>query len=337
MNREYHVCVVGIGAVGTELVRLLKRRRFPMKSLTILARHAREEIIDGERYPVRETTPGAFDGMDFAFFAGTEGAKGASQTFGWEAVRRGCIVIDNGDDFRMDPRVPLVIPEVNPEALHQHQGFIANPNCSTIIALIALAPLHRVARLRRLVAATYQAVSGTGSAAIRELETQVRDWAAGRPVKAEVYPHPIAFNLLPHIGSVRAETGETSEEVKMRRETHKILGDSQIQVVATCVRVPVFNGHSEALFAEFEGPMGPDEARTLLRKAPGIAVVDDPANATYPMPIHASGNFDVLVGRIRRDDTVPHGLALWVSGDNIWKGAAQNAIQIAEHLLLAPV
>lgn len=331
--KKYNVCVVGIGAVGTEMVRLLKLRHFPMQSLTILARSDRTEVIDGEEYCVRTTTPEAFDGMDFAFFAGTEGAKGASQQFGWEAARRGCVVIDNGDDFRMDPRVPLVIPEINGEALRNHSNFIANPNCSTIIALMPLAPLHRRARIRRIVASTYQAVSGTGAPAIRELEEQVRAWAAGQPLVHKVYPHPIAFNVLPAVGSFKDPSGESTEEVKMRRETHKILGDDSIRVGNTCVRVPVFNGHSIAINVEFERPISPEEAREILSQTPGVRVVDDPANAVYPMPIQASGQFDVLVGRIRKDQSCDNGLVLWCSGDNLWKGAAQNAIQIAEWLI----
>lgn len=328
--KHYNVCVVGIGAVGTEMVRLLKQRNFPVKTLTILARSEREEVIDGDSYPVKVASPDAFAGMDFAFFAGTEGAKGASQTLGWEAVKRGCIVIDNGDDFRMDPRVPLVIPEINPDAMKEHQGFIANPNCSTIIALMPLAVLHKTAKLRRLIASTYQAVSGTGSAAVRELETQGRAWASGQPLVHEVYPHQIAFNLLPSVGSFKDDSGESTEEIKMRRETHKILGDDTIRVATTCVRVPVFNGHSIAIHAEFEKALSPEEARNLLARTAGIKVVDDPKKSVYPMPIHASGNYDVLVGRIRKDQTTDKGLVLWCSGDNIWKGAAQNAIQIAE-------
>lgn len=329
----YHVCVVGIGAVGTEMVRLLKRRNFPMKSLTILARSERVETIDGEPIQVKVATPDAFNGIDFAFFAGTEGAKGASQTLGWEAVKRGCIVIDNGDDFRMDPRVPLVVPEINAHALKRHQGFIANPNCSTIIALMPLAPLHRAAKIKRIVASTYQAVSGTGAPAIKELEAQVRAWAAGQPMPREVYPHQIAFNVLPSVGSFKDDTGESTEEVKMRRETHKILEDDSIRVGNTCVRVPVFNGHSMAINVEFEKPMTPEMARDILSRAPGVAIVDDPKNAVYPMPIHASGRYEVLVGRIRKDQSCDNGLVLWCSGDNIWKGAAQNAIQIAEELI----
>jgi len=334
MAGPYNVVVVGIGAVGTEMVRLLRKRQFPVRSLKILARRERVETIDGVEYPVVPATPEAFDGVDFAFFAGTEGAKGASQTLGWEAVRRGCIVIDKGDDFRMDPRVPLVVPEINPDALRHHQGFIANPNCSTIIALMALAPIHRAVGLRRIIACTYQAVSGTGAPAIAELERQARAWAAGEPWPApEVYPKRIAFNLLPLIGSVKDDSGQTTEEQKLRRETHKILGDDSIRISATCVRVPVFNGHSEALHIETRQPLSPQEAREILSKAPGVVLMDDIAHGVFPTPVECSGRYEVLVGRIRRDEALENGLALFVSGDNIWKGAAQNAIQIAECLI----
>jgi len=331
--KSYSVVVVGVGAVGTEMVRLLRARNFPAKSMKILARRARTETIDGVDYEVVPAVAEAFDGVDFAFFAGTEGDKGASQTLGWEAVRRGAVVIDNGDDFRMDPRVPLVIPEINGDALAGHQGFIANPNCSTIIALMPLAALHRAAKLRRLVASTYQAVSGTGSAAVKELEAQARAWVAGTPPVREVYPHTIAFNLIPSVGSFKDDSGESTEEIKMRRETHKILGDGSIRVCTTCVRVPVFNGHSISINAEFERPLSPEQARDLLAKEPGVVVADEPKKAVYPMPVDASGRYDVIVGRIRRDPTVENGLALWCAGDNIWKGAAQNAIQIAEEMV----
>ncbi len=331
--KQYNVCVVGIGAVGTEMVRLLKKRHFPIKSLTILARSERVEMIDGEAVQVKVAAPEAFAGMDFAFFAGTEGAKGASQTLGWEAVKRGCVVIDNGDDFRMDPRVPLVIPEINPGALKGHQGLIANPNCSTIIALMPLAPLHQAARIKRIVASTYQAVSGTGAPAVRELEAQAKAWAAGQPLPREVYPHQILFNVLPSVGSFKDDSGESTEEIKMRKETHKILGDSAIRVGNTCVRVPVLNGHSIAMNVEFEKPLGPGQARDILKKSPGVQVLDEPQKAVYPMPLQASGNYDVMVGRIRKDQSADNGLVLWCSGDNIWKGAAQNAIQIAEVLI----
>lgn len=332
--KKYNVAVVGVGAVGTEMVRLLKARQFPVNKLVILARSERQERIDDDVYEVKATTPEAFDGIDIAFFAGTEGSKGASQLYGWEAVKRGCIVIDNGDDFRMDPRVPLVIPEINAAALKGHQGFIANPNCSTIITLMALAPIYRAAGLKRFVACTYQAVSGTGSAAIKELENQVRAWVAGAPIVNEVYPYPIAFNVIPQIGGGKdEEPGTTSEELKMKRETHKILGDKEIRVAATCVRVPVFNGHSIAIHAELARPLSPEEARAILEKTPGVKVIDDLKNARFPTPQACSGTYDMLVGRIRRDSSVENGLALFVTGDNIWKGAAQNAIQIAEALV----
>jgi aspartate-semialdehyde dehydrogenase len=287
--------------------------------------------IAGETFAVIETTPAAFEGLDFAFFAGTEGEKGASHLFGWEAVRRGVTVIDNGDDFRMDPRVPLVIPEINPEALDQHQGFIANPNCSTIIALMAVGPLHRVARLRRMVAATYQAVSGTGQAAIRELEEQLQGYAAHAIPGPQVYPHQILLNVLPQIGGAKqGMPGYTTEEAKMVFETRKILGDDHIQVSATCVRVPVFNGHSEVLNLEFEKPLSAGMAREILEKTPGVQVVDNLAGGQYPMPRDVSGGDVCLVGRIREDHSVAHGLSLFVCGDNIRKGAALNAVQIAE-------
>ena len=331
--KKYSVAVVGIGAVGAEMVRLLRARNFPLNSLTIFARNERTEVIDGVSYPVKVGAPDAFSDVDFAFFAGTEGAKGASQTLGWEAVKRGCIVIDNGDDFRMDPRVPLVVPEINADALNKHQGFIANPNCSTIITLIPLAPLHKAAKIRRLVASTYQAVSGTGSAAVKELEAQVKAWATGQPMPREVYPHPIAFNVIPSVGSFKDDSGESTEEIKMRRETHKILGDPSIRISTTTVRVPVFNGHSIAINVEFDKPMTPEKARELLARMPGVKLVDDPKNAVYPMPKDASGFYDVLVGRIRKDFSAENGLALWCAGDNLWKGAAQNAIQIAEKMI----
>lgn len=333
MSKKYNVCIVGIGAVGTEMIRLLRKRNFPIGELTILARSDREEVIDGETYQVRTSCPEAFDGMDFAFFAGTEGAKGASMTLGWEAVKRGCIVIDNGDDFRMDDRVPLVVPEVNAEALRSHQGFVANPNCSTIIALVALGPIHREAGLDRIVAATYQAVSGSGSKAVTELETQTRAWAAGEPPVCEAYPHPISFNVLAQIGGVKDDSGATSEELKMARETHKILEDDSIRVISTCVRVPVINSHSEALHLELRNPLSPEKAREILAAAEGVTVVDDIDNAEYPMPLATSGVEDVYVGRIRPDASVENGLALFVAGDNLWKGAALNAIQIAEKMV----
>ncbi|HOU21775.1 MAG: aspartate-semialdehyde dehydrogenase [Kiritimatiellae bacterium] len=333
--KKYNICMVGIGAVGTEIVRLLRKRNFPLAKLTAFATRERTEMIDGLPVEVKVATgPESFKGYDFAFFAGTEGAKGASKTLGWGAAEAGCIVIDNGDDFRMDPRVPLCIPEINAEALKNHQNFIANPNCSTAIALMPLYALHREARIKRIVCCTYQAVSGSGSAAIRELEEQTRAWAAGQPITHEVYPAQIAFNVIAQIGSEAKDLpGYTSEEAKLGRETRKILGDDAIQVVSTCVRVPVFNGHSEALHVEFHKPLTPERARAILEQSAGVTVVDDLSQSLFPMPIDCSGKYDVLVGRIRKDPSIENGLALFVAGDNIWKGAAQNAIQIAEKMI----
>jgi aspartate-semialdehyde dehydrogenase len=332
--KKYRVGVVGIGAVGTEMIRVLRQRDFPCEEIRVLARTERDETINGETFHVVPATPEAFAGLNFAFFAGTEGAKGASQQLGWPAVEKGVIVIDNGDDFRMDSRVPLVIPEINAAALDKHIGFISNPNCSTIIALMALAPLYRVARIRRFIASTYQAVSGTGRNAIQELEQQARNWVAGKPLEHAAYPHQIAFNVLPKIGGLKPDSaGHTSEEVKLRNETRKILDDKKIRVCATCVRVPVFNGHSEALNVEFDRPMDPNEARDILSRAPGVTVVDAIERDEYPLPINVSGQDNVFVGRIRLDESVKNGLALFVAGDNIRKGAATNAIQIAEKLI----
>lgn len=333
--KQYNVCMVGIGAVGTEIVRLLRKRHFPLAKLTAFATRERTEMIDGLPVDVKVATgPESFQGYDFAFFAGTEGAKGASKTLGWGAAEAGCTVIDNGDDFRMDPRVPLCIPEINAEALKSHQNFIANPNCSTAIALMPLYALHHEAKIKRIVCCTYQAVSGSGSAAIRELENQVRAWAAGQPIPHEVYPAQIAFNVIAQIGSEAKDLpGYTSEEAKLGRETRKILGDDSLRVVSTCVRVPVVNGHSMALHVEFHNPLSPERAREILEKTDGVQVVDDLSKSVFPTPLDATGQYDALVGRIRQDPTVDNGLSLFVSGDNIWKGAAQNAIQIAEKMI----
>ncbi|MDD2239948.1 MAG: aspartate-semialdehyde dehydrogenase [Kiritimatiellae bacterium] len=333
--KKYNVCMVGIGAVGTEIVRLLRQRNFPLAQLTAFATRERTELIDGEPVEVKVATgPESFHGYDFAFFAGTEGAKGVSKTLGWGAAEAGCCVIDNGDDFRMDPRVPLCIPEINAEALRGHQNFIANPNCSTSIALMPLYALHREAKIKRVVCCTYQAVSGSGAAAIRELEEQTRAWAAGHPITHEVYPAQIAFNVIAQIGSEAKDLpGTTSEEAKLSRETRKILGDDSIQMACTCVRVPVVNGHSEALHIEFHNPITPERAREILADTPGVQLVDDLGHSVFPTPLEATGKYDTLVGRIRQDPTVENGLALFVAGDNIWKGAALNAIQIAEKMI----
>jgi aspartate-semialdehyde dehydrogenase len=332
--KKYKVGIVGIGAVGSEMIKVLRQRRFPCEEIRVLARSERDEVIGDETFHVvPATAPDAFDGLDFAFFAGTEGAKGASRQHGWEAVKKGVTVIDNGDDFRMDERVPLVIPEINAHAVEKHEGFLANPNCSTIVALMALAPLHRAAGLRRFCVSTYQSVSGTGRSAIRELNNQTRGYAEGKASTPEAYPHQIALNLLPKIGSLKPQLpGYTSEEAKMLFETRKILEDDSIKASATCVRVPVFYGHAEAINAEFDNPLSPEEARRVLSESPGVTVVDNPDEDEYPMPLNVADKDEVQVGRIRSDSVFNNGVALFVAGDNIRKGAALNAVQIAEEV-----
>jgi len=332
--KKYTVAVVGIGLVGSEILKVLRQRDFPAEKIKVLARRKRTEIIDGVEYEVEPASIEAFDGVDIALFAGTEGAKGASQLYGWEAVKRGVVVIDNGQDFRMDPRVPLVVPEVNPDALKKHQGFISNPNCSTIQMVMAMAPLHKISRINRVVVSTYQAVSGTGSSAVRELENQVKAVSGGENPQIEVYPHQIYSNLIPQIGSLKDEyPGYFSEEIKMIKETHKIFGSEEIRVTATCVRVPVFNSHSESINLQFESRITVEEAKRALGEFEGVSVVDDPENGIYPMPLDATGRDEVFVGRIREDSSAPNALNMWVVSDNIRKGAALNAVQIAEKMI----
>jgi len=330
MGKSYHVAVVGVGAVGSEMLRVLHQRKFPMASLKVLARHAREIQVDGTKYAVEVTTPESFAAVDLALFAGGEGAK---DHVGWKAVEQGTVVIDNGSAFRMYPNVPLVVPEVNPEALRKHEGFIANPNCSTIQMVVALGPLHQAARIKRVVVATYQAASGKGADAVEQLG---REMAAkvqgGPPAPLAPFPHPLCGNVLPHIDSF-LEDGYTKEEHKMVTETRKILGDDSIQITATTVRVPVENGHSEAVNVEFHSPLEAERARELLREAPGVVVQDDPGANVYPLPLAVSGTDEVYVGRIRQDRSVPYGLNLWVVADNLRKGAALNAVQIAEKMI----
>ena len=332
--KKYKVGIVGLGAVGVEMLKSLRERDFPVEEIRVFARSERDEIINGEKVHVVPAAVEAFRGLDFAFFAGTEGEKGASRQFGWQVVEQGVIVIDNGDDYRMDSRVPLVIPEINSHVLQKHQGFVSNPNCSTIITLMALAPLHRVARIRRFIASTYQAVSGTGREAVLELGDQLKCHAENKPLRHDIYPYQIALNVIPKIGALKPDMpGYTSEEIKLRNESRKILEDKRLRVCATCVRVPVVNGHSVAINVEFDRPMDPDEARTVLSKAPGVKVMDNVDNDLYPMPLQVSGQDDVFVGRIRIDESVKNGLALFASGDNLRKGAATNAVQIAEKLV----
>lgn len=334
---RYNVAVVGVGAVGEEMLNVLAQRDFPINEIKVLARSAREIIVGGTTYNVQETSPEAFDDVDIALFAGTEGASAA---FAWEAAKRGAIVIDNSATFRMDPKVPLVVPECNPDDVDWHQGVIANPNCSTIQMVVALKPIHDRSRITRIVVSTYQAVSGTGRDAIKELHEQSAAICSGKTdIECNVYPYQIAFNILPHIGSFM-ENGFTTEEWKMVEETHKIFGDSGIKITSTTARVPVFNGHSESVYIETESKIPVNEARALLANAPGVTLVDDlvptskdPLCRTYPMPIDASGRDEVFVGRLREDPSIETGLNMWIVSDNLRKGAALNAVQIAELLI----
>jgi aspartate-semialdehyde dehydrogenase len=326
--RAMRVAVVGAtGAVGGEMLRVLEQRDFPISGMRVLAsaRSAGTTIRFRERdLPVETCTPDAFDGIDLALFsAGAE----RSRSFAPAAVRAGALVVDNSSAFRMDPQVPLVVPEVNPDAAFAHRGIIANPNCSTIQMVVALQPLRREFGLRRIVVATYQSVSGTGARALRELDAGARAHLAGTPETAQVYPHPIAFNGLPHIDVFEAD-GSTREEHKMRDETRRILDDPGLPVIATCVRVPVFRSHSEAVVVETERPVDLERAAAVLRAAPGVTLCE-PASK-YPLPRDSAGKDAVYVGRLRAVADDPRALALWVVSDNLRKGAALNAVQIAE-------
>ncbi len=333
MTKRYNVVLVGIGAVGAEILKVLHQRDFPVSELKVLARSTREEEIDGRTYQVRAAAVEELEGAEIVFFAGTEGAKGASATYAPPAIERGAVAIDNGGDFRLDPEVPLVIPEVNPEDLKGHQGLIASPNCSTIQMLTAVAPLYRECRVTRIITSTYQAVSGTGRAALEELDRQSRQVLAGEEeVECREYPHRIAFNVIPQIGGFQ-ELGFTSEEWKMDRETKKMLHDDSIRIACTAVRVPVFNGHSESVYLETERPLPVERAREILSTSPGVVLVDDPEAGRYPLPADASGQDPVYVGRIRRDPDIANGLHLWIVADNIRKGAALNVVQIAERMI----
>ena len=328
----YNVVIVGAsGAVGHELLKILDERKFPINKLKLCAttRSAGKLIsFKGESYTVEETTPDCFDGMDVALFAG--GA--ASLEYGPAAVERGCVVIDNSSSYRMDPKVPLVVPEVNPEDVKWHQGIIANPNCSTIIMVVALKPIHDVAGIKRVVVSTYQAVSGAGQEGLEELEAQTKAILAGEEYPPKKFAHQISFNLIPHI-DVFQELDYTKEEWKMVKETHKILHDETIGITATTVRVPIYRSHSESVNIETERKLTADEAKSILAKAPGVVVIDDPAEKKYPMPLFCSDQDEVFIGRIREDNSIEKGLNLWVVADQIRKGAATNAVQIAELLV----
>jgi len=332
--KPMNVAVVGAtGAVGNQMIACLEERRFPIKSIKLLASarsKGRALGFCGENLLVEELTEDCFKGVDIALFSA---GGGTSEKFAPAAARAGCVVVDNSSAWRMDPDVPLVVPEVNAHAIagYTTKGIIANPNCSTIQMVVALKPIHDFAGIRRIVVSTYQAVSGTGKKAIDELFNQTRAMINFLDWEKKVYAHRIAFNCLPHI-DVFLANGYTKEEMKMVNETRKIMEDATIGVTATTVRVPVFFGHSEAVNVETKKPVSPEQVRHLLEKAPGVKVVDDPANQLYPLPIDAAGQDLTLVGRIRKDESIENGINLWVVADNIRKGAATNAVQIAEIL-----
>jgi len=333
--KNYHVAVAGAtGAVGNEMIRILEERRFPVGKLTLLAseRSAGKELVfRGELLPVEVLSESSFQGVQIGLFSP---GGSVSEKFAPVAARAGCVVIDNTSVFRMVPEIPLVVPEVNTEAiaLYKNRGIIANPNCSTIQMVVALKPIHDAARIKRIVVSTYQAVSGTGKKAIEELSLQTRALIDGQEPVIKVYPHQIAFNCLPQI-DVFLDNGYTKEEMKMVNETKKIMNDPTIAVTATTVRVPVFYAHSESINIETEKKITADKVRKLLASAPGIRVVDNPREKLYPLAIDAAGRDDTLVGRIREDESIPNGINMWVVSDNIRKGAALNAVQIAEILI----
>jgi aspartate-semialdehyde dehydrogenase len=334
-KQSYNVAVAGAtGAVGNEMVSILEQRNFPVNQLKLLAstRGAGTRMeFKGKSYTVEVMDENSFTGIDVGLFSP---GGSVSQKFAPIAGKAGCVVIDNTSAFRMDPDVPLVVPEVNAHAIAQYtrKNIIANPNCSTIQMVVALKPIHDAARIKRIVVSTYQSVSGTGKRAIQELESQVLAIYNNGEIKKEVYPHQIAFNCLPHI-DVFLDNGYTKEEMKMLNETRKIMEDDSIRVTATTVRVPVFYSHSEAVNIETEKKLTADEVRRILSNAPGVVVVDDPANKEYPMAINAAGKDETFVGRIREDESISNGINMWVVSDNIRKGAALNAVQIAEILI----
>jgi aspartate-semialdehyde dehydrogenase len=333
MNEKYRVAIAGAtGAVGVEFLRLLEDRKFPISELRLLAsaRSAGKTMrFQGRDVLVEELTETSFANIDIAFFSA---GGSVSKRYAPIAAQAGAVVVDNSSAFRMDPKVPLVIPEINPEAIAAHNGIIANPNCSTIIAIVPLWPIHRQNRIKRLIAATYQAASGAGAAAMEELRESTRAHLEDREYAHTVLPHPYAFNLFSHNSKIDPATGYNEEETKMVQETKKIFGDAEIRISATCVRVPVLRAHSEALTFECEKPITPAEVREILASAPGVKLIDDPVKNYFPMPKDASGQGDVLVGRIRQDTSDPSGksIAMFVAGDQLLKGAALNAVQIAE-------
>jgi len=333
MNKHPHVAVVGAtGAVGIEMIKTLEKRNFPVGKLTLLAsaRSVGKKLkFKGQDITVTELTRDSFAGIDIALFSA---GGGISKEFAPIAAKAGCVVVDNSSAFRQDPNVPLVVPEINAADVKQHQGIIANPNCTTAITLMALYPLHQAFGVKRIFASSYQAVSGTGAKAIEELKRQVGEIVSGKPVTKEVYPHQIAFNVLPQVDSF-LPSGYTKEEMKMENEGRKIMHHPNFRASVTCVRVPVYRSHSIAVSAEFEKPVSLEQAREVLKQAPGLDVVDEPENKKYPMPLFTSEKYNCEVGRLRLDCALDNGLCFWVSGDQLLRGAALNAVLIAEELL----
>lgn len=329
-TRNNVVGIVGAtGAVGQELVRLLHERNFPMSSLRLFAsaRSAGKTVAHaGKTFVIEEAKPGAFAGVDLAFFAA---GGSVTRALAADAIASGCTVIDKSSAYRQQTDVPLVVPEINPEGLRTHKGLIANPNCSTAVMLMGLYPLHRLFGLKRIFVSTYQSVSGTGAEAVKELADQIAAHSAGQPLTHKVYPYQIAFNCIPHIDSFGAD-GYTGEEEKMRLESRKIMGLPELRVSATCVRVPVVRAHSVAVNAEFERPVNVEQARAAISAFPGAELIDDTAAKQYPTPLAYAEKVKCGVGRLRVDTAFDNGLSFWVSGDNLWKGAALNAVQNAE-------
>jgi aspartate-semialdehyde dehydrogenase len=333
MNRNYTVAIVGAtGAVGVEMIKVLERRQFPVGKLVLLAsaRSAGKTLpFKGTTVTVEELTENSFEGVDFALFSA---GAGISRKFAPFAVKAGAVVVDNSSEFRMNPDVPLVVPEINGDDVKLHKGILANPNCTTAITLMALAPLHKAFGVKRVIASSYQAVSGTGAQALAELKAQVEAIVTGHPVEKKVYPHQIAFNVLPHV-DVFLDSGYTKEEMKMQNEARRIMHLPSFLASVTCVRVPVFRAHSISVNAEFERPVSVEEARKVLTGVPGLKLVDDPSKNEYPLPLNCAETDDCQVGRIRLDCALENGLAFWVAGDQLLKGAALNAVQIAEKLI----
>ena len=333
MQKSYRIAILGAtGAVGAELLELLQERDFPLADLKLLASprsSGRRILFKGEHLPVEGVSERSFDKVDLVL---ASAGSSTSKTWAPIAVTAGAVVIDNSSAFRLEEQVPLVVPEVNPAALNHHQGIIANPNCTTILMAVAVWPLHRVRSVRRIVAATYQSASGAGARAMEEVKTQARAILQGEQPVTEVFPYPLAFNLFPHNSQLN-QLGYCEEEMKMVNETRKIFGEKHLRITATCVRVPVLRAHSEAINLEFDAPLSVEEAKEILSQASGVKLVGDASNNYFPMPIEATGRDEVLVGRIRQDISHPCGLEMWLCGDQIRKGAALNAVQIAELLV----